>query len=128
MNGEQIPTGEILAVKDTPLDFSQPTRIGDRIEKLKPTSNGYDHNYVLGKDGDMKLAARLVEPNGGRMMEVRTTQPGVQLYTANHLGHTAVCLETQHYPDSIHHTNFPSIVLRPEQTFKETTVFTFSAK
>jgi len=128
MNDEQIPTGEILPLKGTPLDFSEPTRIGERIERLKPKLSGYDHNYVLGKDGVMKLAARLVESKSGRIMEVRTTQPGVQLYTANHLGHTAVCLETQHYPDSIHHTNFPSIVLWPGQPFKETTVFTFTAK
>jgi aldose 1-epimerase len=76
----------------------------------------------------MKLAARLIEPNSGRIMEVRTTQPAVQLYTANHLGHTAVCLETQHYPDAIHHKNFPSIVVRPGQPLKETTLFTFLAK
>lgn len=128
MNDEQIPTGQILPVKGTPLDFTQPARIGDRIESLRPKLSGYDHNYVLGEDNSMKLAARLVEPRSGRMMEVRTTQPAVQLYTANHLGHTAVCLETQHYPDAIHHTNFPSIVLRPGQRFKETTLFTFSTK
>lgn len=125
---ELIPTGEIRPLKGTPMDFSQPTRIGDHIEQLKPKLNGYDHNYVLGDDGVMKIAARLVEPKSGRIMEVRTTQPGVQLYTGNHLGHTAVCFETQHYPDSIHHTNFPSIVLRPGQSFKETTVFTLTAK
>ena len=94
------------------MDFSQPTRIGDRIEQLKPKLNGYDHNFVLGGDKSMKMAARLEEPKSGRVMEVRTTQPAVQLYTANHLGYTAVCLETQHYPDAIHHENFPSIVLR----------------
>jgi aldose 1-epimerase len=110
------------------MDFSLPTRIGDRIEQLKPKMNGYDHNYILGRDGKMKIAARLLDPKSGRMMEVRTTQPAVQLYTANHLGHTAVCLETQHYPDSIHHQNFPSIVVRPGQPLKETTTFTFSAK
>jgi aldose 1-epimerase len=110
------------------MDFSQPTRIGDRIEQLKPKMNGYDHNYILGKDKVMKKAARLVEPKSGRTMEVRTTQPAVQLYTGNHLGYTAVCLETQHYPDAIHHTNFPSIVVRPGTPLKETTVFAFSAK
>jgi aldose 1-epimerase len=76
----------------------------------------------------MKIAARLIDPKSGRMMEVRTTQPAVQLYTANHLQHTAVCLETQHYPDSIHHQNFPSIVVRPGQPLKETAIFAFSAK
>ena len=123
-----IPTGEILPLKSTLMDFTQPTRIGDRIEQLKPKMNGYDHNYVLGEDNKMKMAARLIEPKSGRIMEVRTTQPAVQLYTGNHLGHTAVCLETQHYPDSIHHANFPSIVLRPGQQWDETTVFTFRAK
>jgi aldose 1-epimerase len=128
MDDELIPTGELLPLKGTPLDFSQPTRIGERIEQLKPKFNGYDHNFILGEDKVMKLAARLVEPRSGRIMEVRTTQPAVQLYTGNHLGHTAVCLETQHYPDSIHHTNFPPIVLRPREQLKETTFFTFTTK
>ena len=123
-----IPTGEIRPLKGTPMDFSQPTRIGDRIEQLKPKLNGYDHNYILGEDKTMKMAARLTEPKSGRIMEVRTTQPAVQLYTANHLAYTAVCLETQHYPDSIHHKNFPSTVVRPGEPLKETALFTFSAK
>jgi len=123
-----IPTGEILPLKGTPMDFNQPTRIGDRIERLKPQMNGYDHNFILGDGKAMKMAARLTEPKSGRIMEVRTTQPAVQLYTANHLGYTAVCLETQHYPDSIHHKNFPSIVVRPGEPLKETTLFTFLAK
>jgi aldose 1-epimerase len=123
-----IPTGEIAPLKGTPMDFSAPRRIGDRIEQLKPAINGYDHNYILGQDGKMKVAARLTEPKSGRVMEVRTTQPAVQLYTANHLGHTAVCLETQHYPDSIHHANFPSIIVRPGKPLKETAIFAFSAK
>jgi aldose 1-epimerase len=123
-----IPTGEITPLAGTLMDFSKPTRIGDRIEQLKPKMNGYDHNYLLGADGKMKLAARLTEPKSGRTMEVRTTQPAVQLYTGNHVGHTAVCLETQHYPDSIHHANFPSIVVRPGKPLKETTIFAFSAK
>ena len=74
------------------------------------------------------LAVRVTEPKSGRVMEVRTTQPGVQLYTGNHLKHGALCLETQHYPDSINHPDFPSTILRPGQTFKSTTVFAFSAK
>ncbi|MHA3775651.1 aldose epimerase family protein [Verrucomicrobiota bacterium sgz303538] len=127
-DAELIPTGEILPLKDTPMDFSQPTRIGDRIEQLKPKLNGYDHNYILGGGSSMKMAARLIEPKSGRIMEVRTTQPAVQLYTGNHLANTAVCLETQHYPDSIHHENFPSIVIRPGKPLKETTEFTFLAK
>jgi aldose 1-epimerase len=125
---ELIPTGEIKPLKGTPMDFSQPTRIGEHIEQLKPKLNGYDHNYILGENKNLKLAARLTDPKSGRIMEVRTTQPAVQLYTANHLAHTAVCLETQHYPDAIHHKNFPSIVVRPGQPLKETTIFAFSAK
>jgi len=127
-DADLIPTGEILPLKGTLMDFDQPTRIGDRIEQLKPRVNGYDHNYILGEGKTMKLAARLLEPKSGRMMEVRTTQPAVQLYTGNHLGHTAVCLETQHYPDAIHHKSFPSIVVRPGEPLKETTIFTFLAK
>jgi len=127
-DAELIPTGEILPLKGTVMDFSQPTRIGDRIAQLKPQMNGYDHNYILREGKAMKLAARLIEPKSGRIMEVRTTQPAVQLYTGNHLGHTAVCLETQHYPDAIHHSNFPSIVVRPGEPLKETTLFTFLAK
>jgi aldose 1-epimerase len=127
-DADLIPTGEFQSLKGTPMDFSQPTRIGDRIEQLKPKLNGYDHNYVLGGGKEMKLAARLIEPKSGRTMEVRTTQPAVQLYTGNHLGHTAVCLETQHYPDAIHHAKFPSIVIRPGEPLKETTLFTFFAK
>jgi aldose 1-epimerase len=127
-NDEMIPTGEVLPVKGTPMDFNQPTRIGERMDQLKPKLNGYDHNFVLGGGKDLKMAARLVEPRSGRIMEVRTTQPAVQLYTGNHLKHTAVCLETQHYPDAIHHKNFPSIVIRPGEPLKETTLFTFLAK
>lgn len=125
---ELIPTGEIAPLKGTPMDFEEPTRIGERFAQLNPKLHGYDHNYILGEDGVMKMAARLTEPKSGRIMEVRTTQPAVQLYTGNHLGNTAVCLETQHYPDSIHHPNFPSIVLRPGETLKETTVFSFLRK
>lgn len=127
-DGNLIPTGEILPLKGTLMDFNQPTRIGERIDQLKPKMNGYDHNYILGEDKVMKMAARLIEPRSGRIMEVRTTQPAVQLYTGNHLGHTAVCLETQHYPDSIHHTNFPTIVVRPGQPLRETAIFSFGAK
>jgi aldose 1-epimerase len=127
-DGDLIPTGEILPLKGTPMDFTQPTRIGDRIEQLKPKPGGYDHNFILGPSKELKLAARLEEPKSGRIMEVRTTQPAVQLYTGNHLKHTAVCLETQHYPDAIHHPNFPSIIVKPGDPLKETTVFTFSAK
>ncbi len=127
-DADLISTGEIRPLKGTLMDFNQPTRIGDRIEQLKPKMNGYDHNYILNEGKAMKLAARLIEPKSGRIMEVRTTQPAVQLYTGNHLEHTAVCLETQHYPDAIHHKNFPTIVVRPGAPLKETTLFTFLAQ
>ncbi len=124
-----IPTGEIATVKGTPLDFTTPTRIGARIEPLKPKPGGYDHNFVLNKDAKtLALAARATEPRSGRVLEVRTTEPGVQLYTGNHLKHGGFCLETQHYPDSVHRPEFPSTILRPGQTFKSTTTFAFSAK
>jgi aldose 1-epimerase len=137
-----IPTGEIASVAGTPLDFRQPTKIGARIEQLKPKPGGYDHNYVLNHGGkSLGLAARVYEPKSGRVMEVSTTEPGVQLFTANffngqytghggvkHPKHGGFCLETQHYPDSINHSNFPSVVLRPGQEFHSTTVFKFSVK
>lgn len=153
-DNDLIPTGEIAPVKGTVLDFTSPTSIGARIDELKKIG-GYDHNFVIDgfepdatkpgrapaqqhwadgffvKPKDRKpllTAARVVEPNSGRVMEVRTTQPGVQVYTGNHLKHGALCLETQHFPDSLHHPEFPSIVLRPKETFKSMTVFSFSAK
>ncbi len=127
-DGDLIPTGEISTLDGTPMDFRKPTAIGLRFGQLNPKLNGYDHNYLLSKSHSMKKAARLVDPKSGRIMEVRTTEPAVQLYTGNHLGHTGVCLETQHYPDSIHHANFPSIVVEPGKPSKETTVFAFRAK
>ncbi len=134
-----IPTGAIAPVKGTPLDFTQPAAIGARIEQLKPNPGGYDHNYVLKGDGKSPvLAARVHDPKSGRIMEVLTTEPGVQLYTANHLDgrligvdkvvyvrHGALCLETQHYPDSVNHPNFPSVILRPGRSFASTTIFKF---
>jgi aldose 1-epimerase len=137
-----IPTGEIAPVKGTPLDFTQPTRIGARIDQLKPRPNGYDHNYVLNSGGSsLALAARAYEPTSGRVLEVLTTEPGVQLYTGNWLDgriqgidgvvygpHSGFCLETQHFPDSINQPEFPSTVLRPGQTFQSTTVFKFSTR
>jgi aldose 1-epimerase len=126
---ELIPTGDIASVKGTPLDFTAPTRIGARIDQLKPKPGGYDHNFVLNSDGkSLVLAARASEPKSGRVMEVRTTEPGVQLYTGNHLNHGGFCLETQHYPDSVNRSSFPSTILRPGQTFKSTTSFAFSVK
>ena len=120
-----IPTGEIASVRSTPLDFTMPALIGSRAGQLTPRPGVYDHNYVISGGGhSLTLAARVRDPKSGRTMELRTTQPGVQFYTG---GPQAFCLETQHYPDSIHHPNFPSIVLKPGERFSSTTVYTFSA-
>ncbi|MDB6139376.1 MAG: galactose-epimerase [Verrucomicrobiaceae bacterium] len=138
---DQIPTGKIEPLTGTPLDFSSHHKIGERIEASYPPLKqglGYDHNYVL-KGTGVRLAARLSEPKSGRVMEVLTDQPSVQLYTGNHLdkvtgklGHVyhkrdGVCLETQHYPDSPNHPSFPSTTLRPGETFESQTIFRFSA-
>jgi len=133
-----IPTGEIRSVKGTALDFTKPRTIGSRIEQLTQT-RGYDHNYVLNSSsGSLALAARVYEPTGGRVMEVYTTEPGMQFYTANGMKdlrgksgklyhrHYGFCLETQHFPDSPNKPNFPSVVLRPGETYSTETVFKFS--
>ena len=136
-----IPTGEIKAVKGTPMDFTKPHAIGSRFAQLDETPVGYDHNYVLNGGGkSLSLAARAFEPKTGRVLEVLTTEPGVQLYTSNYLNgsltgkrgmvyrqHCAFCLETQHFPDSVNHPNFPSTILRPGQTYHQTTVHKFSS-
>lgn len=137
-----IPTGEVAPVRGTPMDFTTPHPIGARIHQLGNTPPGYDHNYVINRAGKgLALAARVFDPDSGRVMEVHTTQPGVQFYTANFLDgtlqgkggvayqqHGAFCLETQHYPDSINHHAFPSIILRPKQTFHHETVHRFSTR
>lgn len=134
-----IPTGEIRSVKNTPLDFTSPTAIGSRIGEV---GAGYDQNYVLnGGGGSLALCASVYEPTGGRVMEVHTTEPGVQLYTGNWLSssvtgkdakvynkHGGFCLETQHFPDSPNKPNFPSVVLSPGQKFATVTVFKFSTR
>ncbi|MGC2287246.1 MAG: aldose epimerase family protein [Candidatus Acidiferrum sp.] len=136
-----IPTGKIESVVGTPLDFLKPTAIGARIGELKEVG-GYDHNYVLnGKAGTLRLAARVYDPESGREMEVFTTQPGVQFYSAIHLDGTlkgkdgvayqkygAICLETQHYPDSPNHPNFPSTELKPAEHFHLETIYKFLVK
>jgi aldose 1-epimerase len=140
-----IPTGELRPVAGTPMDFRASTPIGKRIdaddEQIR-YGKGYDHNWVLNKKPDeLALAARVYEPTSGRVLEVLTTEPGVQLYCGNFLDGTVVgkggkaykhrygfCLETQHFPDSPNQPNFPSTVLRPGQEFKSTTVFKFSAR
>jgi aldose 1-epimerase len=127
-------------VKGTPLDFTTPHRIGERFSGLKSEPVGYDHNFVIDGGGQsLAWAARAFHRASGRVMEVFTTQPGVQLYTANGLDgslvgkggiayrrHAGFCLETQHYPDSVNHAGFPSVILRPGQTYRQTTVHKFS--
>ena len=128
-NDELIPTGEIKSVEGTPLDFTNPRRVGERIAELRPKLTGYDHNFVIDNGGESLVeAARVKDPKSGRVMVVRTTEPGVQLYTGNHLQHRGLCLETQHYPDSPNRPEFPSCILRPDEKFKSTTVFAFSAE
>ena len=142
-----IPTGDIDPVEGTPMDFRQPHAIGERIrngnfEQLV-IGRGYDHNWVLARKGSKKLfkAARVVEPDSGRVLEVLTTEPGIQFYAGNFLDGTLVgtsgrmyrqgdgfALETQHYPDSPNHDNFPSTVLRPGDVYQTTTVYKFSVK
>jgi aldose 1-epimerase len=140
-----IPTGELRPVKGTPMDFTTAMKIGARIddnyEQLQ-LGHGYDHNYVLNRKGPgMQLAARVYEPTSGRVLEVSTTQPAVQFYSGNFLDGTVTgkedrvykrrygfCLETQHFPDSPNHPNFPSTILKPGETFHQKTSFKFSAK
>jgi aldose 1-epimerase len=142
-----IPTGEIAPVEGTPFDFRKQTAIGARIngdhEQLR-RGNGYDHNYVLNQGGrpagdqSLRHFARVVEPSSGRTLDVATTEPGVQFYSGNFLdgsaigkgGHvygrrTGFCLETQHFPDSPNHPNFPSTILRPGGKYSSKTVFMF---
>ena len=142
-----IPTGELRAVTGTPFDFTSPKSLGQDInaENEQLTfGGGYDHNFVLDKTpNELVLAAKLVEPASGRVMEVLTTEPGLQVYTANSLTgqdtdvgkggkpygpRSAVCLETQHFPDSPHHPEFPSTVLNPGETYQSTTIYKFSTE
>ena len=139
-----IPTGELKNVEGTPFDFRKPTEIGARIdaddEQLK-LGKGYDHNFVLTKEkpAGLSLAARVEDPATGRVLEVWTTEPGIQFYTANFLDgsvhgkggiaygkRTAFCLETQHFPDSPNKPDFPSVLLSPGEKYHTTTVYKFS--
>src|SRR5690606_27089648 len=140
-----IPTGELRPVEGTPFDFRTARRIGDAIdaddEQIR-FGGGYDHNFVLtGEAGTLRRAAFVVDPASGRTMEVLTTEPGVQFYTGNFLdgtitgkgGRTYVkragfCLETQHFPDSPNKPDFPSVVLRPGETYRTTTVYRFGTE
>lgn len=137
VDSELIPTGEIVSVKDTPFDFNSPTAVGKRIHQVQ---GGYDHNFVLNREeGALKLAARVSEPEAGRIMEILTTDPGLQFYSGNFLDgtiqgksgktyekHYGFCLEPQHFPDSPNHPEFPSTILKPGKKYTKTTVFRFS--
>jgi aldose 1-epimerase len=142
-NDVAIPLGRPEEVEDTPFDFRSEHTIGERIEEEFTQliyGNGYDHNFNLNRSGEgLVFCAKAVSPKTGIAMEVYTTEPGVQLYTGNYLngsfvgknGHrypkrSAFCLETQHYPDSIHHPDFPSVILKPEDKFQSKTIFKFS--
>lgn len=134
-----IPTGMLAPVRGTPLDFQRATRIGARIDELEDTpALGYDHNFALSRaDGELRFACRLEDPGSGRILQIRTTEPGLQFYSGNHLhgqvgkdGATYVhrgglCLETQHFPDSVNHPGFPSTILRRGETYRQTTVHRF---
>ena len=144
VQSDLLPTGAVNSVAGTPLDFRTPTAIGARIdrddEQLK-FAGGYDHNFVLNRQGDAPtLAARVYEPKSGRAMAVYTTEPGLVFYTGNFLNgvhgkddkiynkHFGFCLETGHFPDSPSHDNFPSTVLKPDQTYRQTTFYRFFAQ
>lgn len=138
-----IPTGELRPVADTPMDFREPTVIGDRIDDEDEQlgyGGGYDHNWVInGEPGVLRLAGRVSDPLTGRVMTVETTEPGVQVYTANMMPETvpgkrgatyvprgAICLETQHFPDSPNKPQFPSTTLEPGDLYETTTIYGFS--
>jgi aldose 1-epimerase len=135
VDSAMIPTGEILSVAGTPLDFLSWKPIGRDIKsdhRQLIIGNGYDHNYVIdGQSGTLRLAAEVEEPQSGRKMQMWTTEPGVQLYTGNFLGmtpfgtHAGFCLESQHYPDSPNKPQFPSTVLRPGEVYRQCTVYRF---
>jgi aldose 1-epimerase len=143
VDANQIPTGKIMDVTGTPFDFRKPTPIGARINEDNPQlkiGKGYDINYIIDRKGPgLELAARAYDPESGRDLEVYTTEPGVQFYSGNFLdgsvhgkggkayaSRSAFCLETQHYPDSPNHPDFPTTELKPGQTFNQVTVFKFT--
>ena len=137
-----IPTGELAPVEGTPMDFRLPTPIGEHIKEVGGNPVGYDHNYVVnGGGGRLALVASVYEPKSGRAMEVSSTEPGVQFYSGNFLDGTitgkkgvvyrqywGLALETQHFPDSVNHPNFPSYVLKAGDTYRSTTIYRFAAR
>lgn len=134
-----IPTGELRPVAGTPFDFTEPHTIGERIARVP---GGYDHNFVLtAGGGQLALAARVYEPTSGRVMEITTTEPGIQFYAGNFLDgtiagkvdkvyhkHYGFCLETQHFPDSPNKPEFPSTILRPGETYLSQTIHRFTTR
>jgi len=146
VNQDLIPTSELRPVAGTPIDFRQGTAIGARVDQDDQQlifGKGYDHNFVLNKTrpGKLELAARVYEPTSGRVLEVLTTEPGVQFYTGNFLDGTNIgkgnrpyqhrygfCLETQHFPDSPNQPAFPSIIVRPGKAYDSTTVYRFTTR
>ena len=146
-DSQMIPSGEIADIRGTAMDFTSPHALGERINDPMPQlkmGSGYDHNYILNKDqngNELTFCASLYEPVSGRYLECFTTEPAVQLYTGNFLKgniigkrgnaynyRNGVCLETQHYPDSPHHPEFPNTLLKPGETLKSTTIYKFSVK
>lgn len=139
VNDQLIPTGQIADVKGTPMDFTAAKAVGKDIDKVK---GGFDHNLVLNKNGKVLQAASVYDPGSGRFMRVFTTEPGIQFYSGNFLNgqlqetkggqkyimHAGLCLETQHYPDSPNQPSFPSTILKPGETYRQTTVYKFSVK
>lgn len=134
---ELIPTGELRSVQGTPFDFRDSTRVGARIDdsdQQLDIGHGYDHNFVIDRGAERSLihAATLRDSSSGRVMEVLTTEPGVQVYSGNHLQRhlkrSGIALETQHYPDSPNHPEFPSTVLRPGDRYFSQTVFRFISR
>ena len=138
-----IPTGDIAPVGDGVMSFVKPMAIGSRIDLIGGDPGGYDHNYVILREGgdDIALAARVYEPTSGRVLEILTTEPGAQFYTANYLDGSltgkggvvykkrhAFCLETQHFPDSPNQPAFPSTVLKPGETYRQTTLHRFTTR
>lgn len=139
VNAQLIPTGKIEAVKGGPMDFTSPKPVGKDIAQVQ---GGYDHNFVLNKTGDgLSLAATLYDPASGRFMEMFTTEPGVQFYSGNFLNgsltnkngksipkHGGMCLEAQHFPNSPNQADFPNVILKPGETYRQTTIYRFSTK
>jgi aldose 1-epimerase len=145
VDANMIPTGELRPVENTPFDFRKPTAVGARIDandEQLHLGRGYDHNWVLdNKTGELAEAGEVYDPNSGRVLKVLTDQPGVQVYSGNfldgsikgkggkpYLQHGAICLETQHFPDSPNHPDFPSTELKPGERYHTVTVYSFSAR